>query len=77
MGTSNVIGDVNYSSYSTVNGLRGSSAWIASFLFTIIVGQFVATIGFKPFFITMGFLDIIGAIIMCSLLYQRSQKNNK
>ena len=42
-----------------------------------IVGQFVETIVFKPFFITMGFLDIIGTIIMCSLLYQRDHKNNR
>ncbi|OCL19676.1 MFS transporter [Gilliamella sp. wkB171] len=69
--TIQVIENFDGKEVSTVNGLRGSSAWIASFLFTIIVGQFVATIGFKPFFITMGFLDIIGAIIMCSLLYQR------
>lgn len=73
--TIQVIENFNGKEVSTVNGLRGSSAWIASFLFTIIVGQFVATIGFKPFFITMGFLDIIGAIIMCSLLYQRKQKD--
>ncbi|OCG11417.1 hexuronate transporter [Gilliamella sp. wkB292] len=72
--TIQVIENFDGKEVSTVNGLRGSSAWIASFLFTIIVGQFVATIGFKPFFITMGFLDIIGAIIMCSLLYQRKQK---
>lgn len=75
--TIQVIENFSGKEVSTVNGLRGSSAWIASFLFTIVVGQFVETIGFKPFFITMGFLDIIGAIIMCSLLYQRSQKNNK
>lgn len=73
--TIQVIENFDGKEVSTVNGLRGSSAWIASFLFTIIVGQFVATIGFKPFFITMGFLDIIGAIIMCSLLYQRKQKD--
>ncbi|MCX8641409.1 MULTISPECIES: MFS transporter [unclassified Gilliamella] len=72
--TIQVIENFDGKEVSTVNGLRGSSAWIASFLFTIIVGQFVATIGFKPFFITMGFLDIVGAIVMCSLLYQRKQK---
>lgn len=73
--TIQVIENFDRKEVSTVNGLRGSSAWIASFLFTIIVGQFVSAIGFKPFFIAMGFLDIIGAIIMCSILYQRNSKN--
>lgn len=72
--TIQVIENFDRKEVSTVNGLRGSSAWIASFLFTIIVGQFVMTIGFKPFFFTMGFLDIIGAIVMCTLLYKRGQK---
>lgn len=74
--TIQVIENYDGKEVSTVNGLRGSSAWIASFLFTIIVGQFVEKIGFKPFFITMGFLDIIGAIIMCALLFQRKPKGN-
>lgn len=74
--TIQVIENFDGKEVSTVNGLRGSSAWIASFLFTIIVGQFVEKIGFKPFFITMGFLDIIGAIIMCALLFQRKPKGN-
>lgn len=74
--TIQVIENFDAKEVSTVNGLRGSSAWIASFLFTIIVGQFVEKIGFKPFFITMGFLDIIGAIIMCALLFQRKPKRN-
>ncbi|WP_294952702.1 MFS transporter [uncultured Gilliamella sp.] len=74
--TIQVIENFDGKEVSTVNGLRGSSAWIASFLFTIIVGQFVEKIGFKPFFITMGFLDIIGAIIMCALLFQRKPKGS-
>ncbi|QYN46180.1 MFS transporter [Gilliamella sp. ESL0405] len=74
--TIQVIENFDGKEVSTVNGLRGSSAWIASFLFTIIVGQFFEKIGFKPFFITMGFLDIIGAIIMCALLFQRKPKGN-
>lgn len=74
--TIQVIENFDREQVSTVNGLRGSSAWIASFLFTIIVGQFVSMIGFKPFFIAMGFLDIIGAIVMCLFLYQRNQKQS-
>lgn len=72
--TIQVIENFDSKELSTVNGLRGSSAWIASFLFTIIVGQFVAAIGFKPFFISMGLLDLIGAAVMCAFLYQKVQK---
>lgn len=71
--TIQVIENFDNKEVSTVNGLRGSSAWIASFIFTILLGQFVDLIGFKPFFIAMGFFDIIGAIIMSAILFQTAK----
>uniref|UniRef100_UPI00396C3132 MFS transporter n=1 Tax=Escherichia coli TaxID=562 RepID=UPI00396C3132 len=39
---------------ATVNGMRGSAAWIASFLFSLIIGVTAGKIGFNPLFIAMG-----------------------
>lgn len=53
---------------ATVNGMRGSAAWIASFLFSLIIGVTADTIGFNPLFIAMGFFDLIGALFWWHLL---------
>ena len=47
---------------ATVNGMRGSAAWIASFLFSLLIGVTADKIGFNPLFIAMGFFDLIGAL---------------
>lgn len=35
---------------ATVNGMRGSAAWIASFLFSLLIGVTADKIGFNPLF---------------------------
>lgn len=59
---------------ATVNGMRGSAAWIASFLFSLIIGVTADKIGFNPLFIAMGFFDLIGAFFWL-LLLQNVAKN--
>lgn len=59
---------------ATVNGLRGSSAWIASFLFTLLIGAVSDTIGFNPLFIAMGFFDLIGAVFLIALFAEFRNK---
>lgn len=59
---------------ATVNGMRGSSAWIASFLFTLLIGAVSDTIGFNPLFIAMGFFDLIGALFLIALIAERGGK---
>lgn len=53
---------------ATVNGMRGSAAWIASFLFSLLIGVTADKIGFNPLFIAMGFFDLIGAVFWWHLL---------
>lgn len=53
---------------ATVNGMRGSAARIASFLFSLLIGVTADKIGFNPLFIAMGFFDLIGAIFWWHLL---------
>ncbi len=60
---------------ATVNGMRGSCAWIASFMFSLIIGVTADTIGFKPLFIAMGFFDLIGAIFLVMFIAPRRDRS--
>jgi ACS family hexuronate transporter-like MFS transporter len=59
---------------ATVNGMRGSCAWIASFIFSLIIGVTADTIGFNPLFVAMGFFDLIGAVFLMMLVAERRQR---
>ena len=59
---------------ATVNGMRGSCAWIASFIFSLIIGVTADTIGFNPLFVAMGFFDLIGAVFLVTLIAERRQR---
>ncbi|MDA5483290.1 MFS transporter [Yersinia intermedia] len=69
-----VVDSFDKNQVATVNGLRGSSAWIASFLFTLLIGAVSDTIGFNPLFIAMGFFDLIGAVFLVALFAERRNK---
>jgi len=56
---------------ATVNGMRGSCAWIASFLFSLLIGVTADTIGFNPLFIAMGFFDLLGAFFLVVFIAER------
>lgn len=62
---------------ATVNGMRGSCAWIASFIFSLIIGVSVDKIGFNPLFIAMGLFDFIGAIFMIMFIADRTQSKSR
>lgn len=59
---------------ATVNGMRGSAAWIASFLFSLLIGVTADKIGFNPLFIAMGFFDLFGAIFLVAFIAERRAK---
>jgi len=59
---------------ATVNGMRGSCAWIASFIFSLIIGVTADTIGFNPLFVAMGFFDLIGAVFLVMLIAEHRQR---
>ncbi|MDU5332693.1 MAG: MFS transporter, partial [Enterobacter hormaechei] len=59
---------------ATVNGMRGSAAWIASFLFSLLIGVTADKIGFNPLFIAMGFFDLIGALFLVAFIAERRAK---
>ncbi len=59
---------------ATVNGMRGSFAWISSFLFSLIIGLTADKIGFNPLFVAMGFFDLIGALFLIAFIAERRAK---
>lgn len=66
-----VVETFDKSQVATVNGMRGSSAWIASFLFSLLIGAVADKMGFNPLFIAMGFFDLIGAVFLIALIAER------
>ena len=59
---------------ATANGLRGSFAWVAAALSTLVIGAVTTTYGgagFNYVFICLGLFDLIGATVMISLLWER------
>lgn len=69
-----VVETFDKSQMATVNGMRGSSAWIASFLFSLIIGLTADTFGYDPLFLAMGFFDLIGAVFMIAFIAERKSK---
>ena len=61
---------------ATVNGMRGSAAWIASFLFSLVIGVAADKIGFNPLFVAMGFFDLIGAVFLVAFIAERRTKRS-
>ena len=52
----------------TVAGSAGLLANLGVLLFNVAIGGFVASIGYTPFFIALGLLDLIGAALLWSLV---------
>lgn len=52
----------------TASGMAGSIAWIGGMLFTFLIGKSADVIGYNPLFVALATMDIIGAVILWSLL---------
>lgn len=52
----------------TATGMAGSAAWIGGLSFSMLIGAVAETIGYHPLFVGMALLDVMGAIILWSLL---------
>jgi ACS family hexuronate transporter-like MFS transporter len=59
---------------ATVNGFRGSVAWIGGTLFSLLIGALASTTGFSPLFVCLGFFDLIGVAFMIALLGKRHER---
>ena len=52
----------------TVAGMAGLCANFGVLLFTVAIGTFVATVGYDPFFIALGLLDLVAAAVLWTLV---------
>ncbi len=56
---------------ATVAGLAGMMGNLGVLLFSLLIGGLVATVGYDPFFVALGVLDILGAIILWTFVKDR------
>lgn len=56
---------------ATANGLTGMAAWMASTLFALVVGALADTLGFSPLFAALAVFDLLGAVIIWTVLQNR------
>lgn len=61
---------------ATVAGLAGTFGNAGLALFSIAIGTLVASIGYGPFFVMLGLLDIVGAVILWTVV-QDPEKHPK
>jgi ACS family hexuronate transporter-like MFS transporter len=52
----------------TASGMAGTIAWIGGMLFTLLIGKSADTFGYDPLFVALGALDVLGAIVLWTLL---------
>jgi MFS transporter, ACS family, hexuronate transporter len=53
---------------ATANGMSGMAGYAGGMLFTWVVGQTARTLGYGPLFVGIAFFDLIGAIVLWTLL---------
>jgi ACS family hexuronate transporter-like MFS transporter len=59
------------SEVATVAGMAGTFGNAGALLFTLSVGALVSRIGYAPFFASLSILDILGAIVLWTLVRER------
>ena len=55
---------------ATVAGMAGTCGNGGVLAFSLIIGALVAAVGYTPFFICLGVLDLIGAVVLWTLVHE-------
>ena len=53
---------------ATVTGIAGAAANLGVLIFTLVLGRLVDQVGYQPFFILLGLLDLVGAALLWTLV---------
>ena len=53
---------------ATVAGLAGMCGNIGLLLFSLLIGVLVSVVGYEPFFIGLAVLDLLGAVVLWSVV---------
>ncbi|MBI4891538.1 MAG: MFS transporter [Acidobacteria bacterium] len=56
---------------ATVAGMAGTFGNAGVLIFSLLIGGLVGTVGYTPFFICLGLLDLVGAAVLWSLVRER------
>ena len=59
------------SEVATVAGMAGTFGNVGVLVFSLLIGGLVATVGYSPFFVALGLLDILGAALLWTLVRNR------
>jgi MFS transporter, ACS family, hexuronate transporter len=57
---------------ATVTGMGGLCGNLGILLFSLLIGGLVTTVGYSPFFVALGVMDIIGAIWLWTVVRDRT-----
>jgi ACS family hexuronate transporter-like MFS transporter len=57
---------------ATAAGTAGTFGNAGVLIFSLLIGALVSTIGYTPFFVCLGVLDLIGAAVLWTLVHERS-----
>lgn len=56
------------SEVATVAGMAGTMGNLGVLIFSLLIGGLVATVGYDPFFLALGVLDLLGAVLLWILV---------
>jgi MFS transporter, ACS family, hexuronate transporter len=59
------------SEVATVAGMAGTCGNFGVLVFSLLIGSFVAQVGYDPFFVALAVLDLIGATLLWTLVRER------
>jgi ACS family hexuronate transporter-like MFS transporter len=53
---------------ATATGITGTAANLGVLIFTLVLGRLVDQVGYQPFFVLLGLLDLVGAAVLWTLV---------
>ncbi len=62
---------------ATVAGLAGTLGNAGLLIFSLLIGGLVATVGYRPFFICLGLLDLVGAAVLWTTVREPAEPGLK
>jgi ACS family hexuronate transporter-like MFS transporter len=60
---------------ATVAGMAGTFGNLGLLLFNLAIGALVTTIGYAPFFVCLGVLDLLGAAVLWTVVREPAARS--
>ena len=62
---------------ATVAGMAGTCGNAGLLIFSLLIGGLVATVGYTPFFVCLGVLDLVGAAVLWTVVRERRRPTRR